>query len=327
MKVGSGSLQYELVEGWEQLPAGWSHPDVAGVCTDSKGNVYLFCRSDHPVIVYDREGHFLDSWGEGMFSPREHGMYMTADDQLYLVDDKGHNVRKFTTDGKLLQTIGPSGVPSDSGYDGANVGSITRGAPPYNRPTNLAVAPSGDLYVSDGYGNARVHRFSNQGEHCQSWGEPGVGSGEFHLPHSVWVHSDGRVFVADRENDRIQIFGPTGEYLAEWTDVQRPQDIYIDKDNLVYVAELVCPKDLESFRRGRIAEMEPGRISIYDIDGNVLARWGGPDTVAPGNFVAPHGIWVDDRGDIYLAEVTHTIGVSKGIVPDGTHTFQKFARI
>jgi sugar lactone lactonase YvrE len=143
----------------------------------------------------------------------------------------------------------------------------------------------------------------------------------------LWVHRDGRVFVCDRENDRIQIFSSDGEYLTEWLDVQKPQDIFIDKDDRVYVGELVWRKGQTSFRRGPILEEEPGRLSIFDIEGNVLLRWGAADGTQPGQFVAPHGIWVDDRGDIYLAEVTATVGVRPGLVPEDTHTFQKFARV
>jgi sugar lactone lactonase YvrE len=326
-KVGSGALQFELVEGWEQLPAGMRHADVAGVCSDSAGNVYLFCRGDHPVMVYARDGRFLDTWGEGKFSYRTHGMHMAAGDELYLVDDAKHAVGKFTLDGQQVFGFGPSETPSDTGYDGKNHGSVTHGGPPFNRPTNVGAAPSGDLYVSDGYGNSRIHRFDSHGQLSESWGEPGSGPGQFRLPHSTWVHSDGRVFVCDRENDRIQIFNPAGEFLNEWLDVQRPQDIFIDTHGLVYVGELVWRAGMHSFRRGEIAHEEPARLSIFDLDGNVLLRWGGADAAQPGNFVAPHGIWVDDQGAIYLSEVTDTIGVKPGFVPEGTHTLQKFARV
>ena len=326
-KVGSGSLQFQLVEGWEQIPAGYRHEDVAGVCSDSGGNVYLFCRGDHPIMIYDRGGRFLGSWGEGRFSYRTHGMYMAGDDSLFLVDDSNHTAGKYTLDGKLSFELGPAEHPSDTGYDGRTPASVTHAAGPFNRPTNVAVAPSGDLFVSDGYGNTRIHRFDSVGRLCESWGEPGSAHGQFRTPHSTWVHTDGRVFVCDRENDRIQIFSPTGEFQNEWLDVQRPQDIFIDRDGLVYIGELVWRAGTTSFRRGPIAEEEPARLSIYDLEGNVLLRWGGADAAAPGNFVAPHGIWVDDEGSIYMAEVTNTIGVRPGIVPEGTHTFQKFARI
>jgi DNA-binding beta-propeller fold protein YncE len=326
IRFGSGSLQFELVEGWERIPKGWTHPDVAGVCTDSEGRVFLYCRGDHPVMIYDREGNFIDSWGDGMFSYRTHGMFMGGEDQLYLVDDGGNSVGRYSLDGKLLQQIGPKGEPSDTGYDGRNVLSISHSGPPFNHPTNLAVAPSGDLYVGDGYGNARVHRFDHQGELTQSWGEPGTGPGQFHVPHGVWVHDDGRVFVADRENDRIQIFGPSGEFQTEWLDVQRPQDIFI-RDGLVYVGELLYRKGHVSQRRGPILEEEPGRLSIFDLEGNLLLRWSDPDPTKAGYFIAPHGIWLDDEGSIYLAEVTFTMAVNPGLAPVDAHTFQKFARV
>jgi len=328
MKVGSGSLQFELVEGWEQLPEGYEHEDVAGVCSDSQGNVYLFCRGEHPVMVYDRSGKFLASWGEGEFSYRIHGMHMTANDELYLVDDSGNSVARYTTDGKkVFDFEGSRGVPSDSGYDGSNHGSVKYGGPAWNRPTNVSLAPNGELYVSDGYGNSRVHRYDANGKLLQSWGEPGEGAGLFRLPHSVWAHTDGRVFVADRENDRIQIFDANGNYLTEWLDVQRPQDIFIDKDGLVYVGELMWHKGMQSFRRGIRPDEEPSRMSVYDLDGNLLLRWGDADGSQPGHFVAPHGIWVDNEGSLYMAEVTQTIGVRPGFYPRGTHTFQKFARV
>src|SRR5919199_6836505 len=141
-KVGSGALQYELVEGWEQLPAGYRHADVAGVCTDSNGNVYLFCRGDHPVMIYDRDGRFLDSWGEGEFSYRTHGMHMGNDDSLYLVDDSNHRVGKYTLDGKLEFDLGPSERPSDTGgYKRCHPPGGTKTAGAFNPPTNPARSP------------------------------------------------------------------------------------------------------------------------------------------------------------------------------------------
>ena len=320
--VGEGELKYELVQGWEGLPDGWAHRDVAGVTTDDEGNVYLFCRGDHPVIVYDRDGKLIQSWGEGDFTMRTHGMYRSGED-LFLVDDGANSVGRYSFGGQLHANYGPVGQLSASGYDGLNVDTITHGAAPYNRPTNAAVAPSGDVYVSDGYGNCRVHRFSAHGELISSWGEPGTGPGQFHIPHSVWVHTDGRVLVADRENDRIQIFSPEGEYLTEWTDVQRPQDIFI-ANGRVYIGELGYRAGATSHRRGVVEKEEPGRLSIYDLDGNVLCRWADGDPTRDGYFIAPHGLCVDNQGAIYMGEVTWTIGVSQGLAPADAHTFQKF---
>jgi DNA-binding beta-propeller fold protein YncE len=326
---------FEVIEGWEQLPDGYSHPDVADVAVDSTGRVYLFCRSEHPVLVYERDGRFVRSWGEGLFTMRAHGIAIAPDDTIWLTDDGDQTVRRFSGDGVLLATIGTSGRASETGYDGKTIGSVTRGGPPFNRPTNLAVAPSGDLYVSDGYGNARVHHFSAGGELRRSWGGPGSEPGQFMLPHAVAVHPDGRVFVCDRENDRIQIFSPEGEFLEQWTDVQRPTKLVFDARGVAIVAELTWRKGMRSFRNGPIERDLPSRVVLLDPRGAVLARlgdhgpldetWGGADPCHAGNFCAPHGLAVDPNGDLYVAEVAWTIGVSKGLVPASCHTVQKLA--
>jgi len=332
MAVGSVPA-YSPVDGWERLPPGFAHRDVAAVAVDAGGRVYLFCRGDHPVLVYERDGRFVRSWGEGVFTMRAHGITVAPDGAIWCTDDGDHTVRKFTSDGELLLTLGTSGRPSDTGYDGKSVGSVARGGPPFNRPTNLAVAANGDLYVSDGYGNARVHRFSPRGELLASWGEPGTGPGQFMLPHGIAVHRDGRVFVCDRENDRIQVFSPDGEFLAEWTDVQRPTQLAFDAEGRAFVAELCWRAGLRSFRRGPVERHLPSRIAVCDERGTVIARlgddgprdetWGAADPCRPGNFCAPHGLALDANDDLYVAEVTWTIGVSHDLVPPDCHTFQK----
>jgi DNA-binding beta-propeller fold protein YncE len=319
------ALRYGAVEGWEQLPPGYEHRDVAGVAVDSEDRVFLICRGDHPIIVYDRTGKFVGSWGEGEFTYRTHGITVGPDEMLYCTDDGNHTVRKFTPDGKLLMTLGTMNTPSDTGYNGKDTGTVARPGGPFNRPTNLAVGPKGDLYVSDGYGNCRVHRFSPTGELKHSWGLPGGGPGQFYLPHGIAVAADGRVFVCDRENDRIQIFSPDGEYLDEWTDTQRPTHLVFDAQGRAYVSELWWHKGQTSQRLGPIETARHGRVSVHDTEGRVLARWGSADACAPGSFAAPHGLAVDSRGDIYVSEVTWTFAVSRGLAPAGCHTFQKFA--
>lgn len=318
--------RFEVIEGWEQLPAGYVHKDVDGVATDSRDRVYLLTRGDARVIVYERDGTFVTSWGENIFTPRTHGICIGPDDSVWTVDDGDHTVRRFTTDGQQLMVIGTPGVASDTGYDGKTVQSIQRGAPPFNRPTDAAVAPNGDLYVVDGYGNARVHHFTTDGKLIRSWGEPGTGPGQFHLPHAVFVARDGRVLIADRENDRIQFFSPEGEYLDQWTHVQRPTDLYIDRGGLVYVSELWWRVGQSSFVHGPIKYDLPGRLSVFDLDGNLLLRWCSADRCAAGNFIAPHTLCVDSRGDLYVGEVTYTYAVKNGLVPADAHTFQKFMR-
>ncbi len=329
MIVGDRSVAaYEVVEGWEQLPSGWTHGDVAGVATDGQDRVYVFNRSEHPVIVYERDGRFLGTWGEGVFT-RPHGISI-KNDVVYCADDTDHTVRAFTLDGKLQWTIGTLNQPSDTGYspEGAtNLLSIKRGAGPFNRPTRLSVAPSGDLYVSDGYGNARVHRFSAGHQFLKSWGEPGDGPGEFNLPHSVWVHRDGRVFVCDRENDRVQIFDADGNLQSTWTNVTRPGDLFIDDQDRVFLGEMAWQAGTVTMAGRPIDETRPAQLSIRDLDGRLVTRWGGTDPCAPGNFSSPHGVWVDSHGDVYVAEVTHTALSRDGRWHPGCHSIQKFARV
>jgi DNA-binding beta-propeller fold protein YncE len=325
--VGSGDLTFELIPQWERLPAGWSHGDVAGVATDSRDRVYVFNRSEHPLIVYDSDGQFLTSWGEGVFT-RPHGITI-HEDVAYCADDTDHTVRAFTLDGSLLWTLGTLNQPSDTGYSPvgrANLASIKRGAGPFNRPTRLAVAPDGDLYVSDGYGNARIHRFSADRQLIQSWGEPGTEPGQFHLPHSVWVHTDGRVFVCDRENDRIQIFDRSGTLLEIWSDLARPGDLLIDSAGHVFVGEMAWNVD-ETHLDGRpFIEARSAQMSIRDLSGRLLVRWGGDDPCAPASFASPHGMCMDGQGNLYVAEVTHTALSRSNRWHPECHSLQKFAR-
>jgi len=320
----STGLTYEVVDWQERIPPELAHKEVADVAIDVNEHVLLYARYDHAVFMYDPDGRFVRSWGRELFG-RSHGITAAADGSIYCVDDGHHAVRKFSAEGDLLMTIGTPGKPSDTGYDGKSGASIRCGAGPFNRCTSLAVAPNGELYVSDGYGNARVHRFSARGELLRSWGEPGTGPGQFRTPHGIFVRRDGRVMVADRENNRIQFFDPDGEYLEEWTDVQRPCAIDIDREGFVYVAEIAEKTDPNSGVLGIVAEDRPGRVSIFDPSGRLVARWGEYGCEA-GHFIAPHGIAVDHRGDVYVAEVCWTLAGQFGIVPPTCHQVQKFTR-
>jgi len=318
--------RFEVVEGWEKLPQGYVHKDVDGVAVDSKDNVYLMTRKDPRLIVYDRDGNFLRSWGEDVFTPRTHGVAVGPDDMVYSVDDGDHTIRKFTPEGKQVIMIGTPGKASDTGYDGKNHGSVMRGGPPFNRPTNAAIASDGEIYVCDGYGNSRVHQFSPDGTLIRSWGEPGTGPGQFRLPHGIAISPDNRVFVTDRENDRIHIYSRDGNLLDMWTHVQRPTDISFDREGRAYVSELWWRVGQSSFTNGKIKYDLPGGVRVLDLAGNVLLHWCNADREAPGNFVAPHAISVDSRGDVYVGEVTWSFGVSRGGVSENAHTLQKFKR-
>ena len=317
-------IEFEVVEGWEKLPEGWSFVEVAGVATDSRDRVYAFNRGEHPMIVFDADGNFLDAWGEGVFA-NPHGIHIGPDDRIYAADNVDHTVRIFTPDGQLLQTLGEENKPSDTGFVAGKT-PVQFGGGPFNRVTNVALSSGGELFVADGYGNARVHAFSAEGEHRFSWGEPGGGPGEFRLPHAIALDRDDTVYVADRENSRIQVFKPNGEYVKEWTHVTRPDDLYIDGDDILYVAELG-----EIAGRSPDVEILPhmphARVTLLDLDGQVVQTFGGADPVQPGSFFAPHGIWADSRGDLYVSEVIVSGGGNRGLVPLDCHALQKFVRI
>jgi len=317
---------YEADDHWAKLPSGWTWPEASAVATDSKDRVFVFNRGEHPVMIFDRDGTFLSSWGKGGFAI-PHGITIGPDDAVYCTDDLDHTVGKFTPDGQLIWKLGESGKPSYTGATSMDFRTILRAGPPFHYPTNLAIGPNGDLYISDGYGNARVHRFSSSGKLISSWGEPGSGPGQFRIPHGIAVDSNGTVYVADRENSRIQLFNSEGNYLTEWTNVARPCQVFIDSNSTVYVAELGFYAGMWPGTTAPSVDSPGGRVSIFNLQGELQARWGGgKNPCAPGDFFAPHGICVDSHGDIYVAEVVMSAGGKQGLVPHDCHSLQKFTR-
>jgi hypothetical protein len=298
MIYGTGSYRYEHVPDWAKLPGGWSWGHGTGVAVDDEDHVYFFNRTVHPVIVFDREGNFLRSWGEGVFK-RPHGVFITLDQFVWGADDGDHVISQFDLDGRLLKTLGLRGKPSDTGYvhEGdltKRLDSIKREAGPFNRPTKLVLAPWGEMYASDGYGNARVHRFSADGTLIGSWGEPGRAPGQFRLPHGLAVDARGRILAADRENSRVQLFSREGDFLEAWTDLEKASDVAVDKDGVLYVSEL------------------PRGVCVMDQDGRVLSRF---DAVKDHVLRQAHSLCVDSRGDLYVVEIA-----------EGSPTIHKFVR-
>lgn len=327
--VGNAQFRYEANDQWAQLPAGWNFVEVVGVATDSRDRVFVLSRSEHPVTVFDPHGAFLGSWGEGLFV-RPHGIHIGPDDAVYVTDDRDHSVRKYTTEGKLLLTLGRRGVASMTGVE-SDYRSIKQAAGPFNLPTNLALAPDDSIFITDGYGNARVHKFSPEGQLILSWGEPGDKPGQFHLPHGLAVDRDSHVYIADRENSRVQIFDGEGRFLTEWQDLARPTEVFIDEhddgDDYVFVSEIGFRCGLFP---GAVAPTNPdgSRMSIFNRKGELLCRWGGgPDPCATGDFFAAHDVWVDSHGDVYVSEVALSAGGNRGLVPPTCHTLQKFVRV
>ena len=282
--VGGGKYTYEVNEEWARLPEGWEMP-AAAVAVDSQDRVFVYNRTpDHPIIVLDRDGNYLYSWGKGLFA-FPHAILVDKDDNVWLVDRNHGQVMKFTAQGERLMTIGAQGYRSHTGADPTEISAtsykgVTHGGEPFNLPAGIALAPSGEIFIADGYANCRVHRFSPEGKLLLSWGDPGDGPGQFNLPHGVWIDRHGRVLVADRENDRVQVFTQEGEHLATWpTHLIGPALFYVDDEDTVY-----------------IPEHNGGLVSILNLEGDRMARWGSEI------HRSCHGICLDSHKDIYVAQ-------------------------
>jgi sugar lactone lactonase YvrE len=270
--LGSGKFTYDVDKEWGRRVGGLSEFGlVSGVAGDSQDRVYLFIRAPvAEILVLDPEGKLLGRWGAGQFV-EPHMISIDGRDEIYATDISAHTVTRWTLDGTLLQTWG---TPGATGAPGA----------PFNKPTRAVMTSDGELYVSDGYGQQRVHRFAADGTLKHSWGEQGTGPGQFALPHAVCVDSRDRVLVCDRENARVELFDRAGTYLGEWPDLANPMQIYV-RDDVLYMAE------------------SNQRVSIMTLDGDVLARWGSKGTGLDQFTNAPHSIWADSHGDVYVSEV------------------------
>ena len=316
--VGTGSYTYEVAQGWPRIPEGWETRAVADVAVDSQDRVFLFTRGEHPVMIFDREGNLLDSWGKGFSLP--HAIWITLDDSaVFLVDRDQHIVMKFTLTGEHLMTIGTKNRPSDTGVTQPSADGykfIKRGAGPFNMPAGVVQAPSGDIFVADGYGNCRVHKFTSDGKLLASWGELGTGPGQFQLPHGLWIDRLGRLLVADRENDRIQLFTQDGEFIEEWSDLLGPAQMFIDANDLVYVPE----------HNGCM-------FSILTMEGKRLVRWGsGRRDAGPGEFTSPHGVcgwtpWVLSTSQNQEARESRNLSEKRGNLRPGGDMARKGFRV
>jgi DNA-binding beta-propeller fold protein YncE len=304
-RLGSGDFVYADDPRWAKLPDGWRFHNVAGLGIDSKDNVYVFDRGPHPLMVFDRHGNFLRSWGEGQFK-RPHAVHIAADDTVWLTDDSNHVVRRYTEKGELLLSLG------EAGHSSAYMSGI-----PFNRCTHTAMSPEGDVYVSDGYGNARVHKYAPDGRLLLSWGSPGTMPGEFNIPHNITCDADGWVYVADRENHRVQVFDGKGRYETQWNNLHKPCGMYMrpGKCPHCYIAEAGAHHAAVNRDMPNVGP----RVSILDCKGALLARFGGPRSGdgGPAHFLGLHSIAVDSAGAIYVADLaSQTWGRMNPEVPE-----------
>jgi len=263
---------YQPVAGWPELPPKLELGAVSAVATDSKDRVYVAHRAAKPILVFDREGKFLRSWGDDHIKT-PHGLRVDPDGNIWVTDIGNHLVMKFDPEGKLLLSLGKKGEASDL-------------PDRFNQPTDVAVTPGGDFYITDGYGNSRVLKFSRDGKLLKQWGTKGKGESEFNLPHAVCLGAKGRVYVGDRENNRVQVFDADGKFLHQWKESGAPYGLFLAGERLF------------------VADGRAGWVRVLDADGKLLGRWGSPGKAA-GQFRMPHMLSVDSRGDVYVAEVTN----------------------
>ncbi len=295
---------YHRVVDWAQLPAGMTWAAVIGAEPGPDGNMYVLhrcfensCagRTEPPLLKFNEAGKLLKVWGAGMFV-FPHGFHIDRDGNVWVTDaraagGKGHQVFKFSPDGTLLLTLGKPGVAGD-------------GPDTFNEPTDVVTAPNGDIFVTEGHldantgkvsGNNRVVKLSKDGKFIKAWGKPGAGPGDFNAPHTIALDSRGRLFVGDRNNNRIQIFDQNGTFIDQWKQFSRPSGIYITKDDTIYVADSESwGPDNPGFKKGiRIGNAKDGSVTYFieDVESTTTEHSGA------------EGVGVDGQGNVYGAVV------------------------
>lgn len=266
-------VQFEYRDGFQEVEGWPTEADrigaAAAVEVTPHGNVLVFRRESPNLWEVDKEGGLVREWGD-QIAQWAHSVRVDREGYLWTVDGQGHEIKKWSADGReLLLSLGEFGVSGDGPYH-------------FNRPTDVAVATNGDIFVSDGYGNSRIVRYDREGRFIMEWGRSGSGTREFDIPHSITIDSRGRILVADRENDRVQVFDVKGTLLDSLTHVGRPYGVYVTEEDLLYVADL------------------PGAtVWIVDLDsGEIVGNVEGTDGI--------HWVAVDPLGNVYTASVRYT---------------------
>lgn len=293
---------YRPIENWAKLPEGRPWGSTAGVTVDRKGNIWVAerCGANScagsklaPILEFGPSGKLLTSFGAGMFI-FPHGITAGRDGNIWVTDGdgkdgKGHQVFKFSPTGKVLMTLGKAGVAGNS-------------EDTFNKPSAVAIATNGDIFVADGHGgesNARIVKFSKDGKFIMTWGKKGSAPGELNIPHALAFDSKGRLFVADRGNNRIQIFDQNGKFVDQWQQFSRPSGLFIDPNDVIYVADSESgsvAKDHGAWKRGiRVGSAKDGSLKAFIPDPNADPNYTGTS--------AAEGVAADTKGVIYGAEV------------------------
>lgn len=265
------TLNYRVDPDWPQLPSGWTFEESPGVAVGAGERVFVFHRGPHPLMVFESSGAFIRSWGDGLFG-RPHAVKFDREGNLWVVDDGAHFVAKTDAGGRVRLVLGRKGTAGASNEL-------------FNRPTDVAFGLSGDIYVTDGYGNSRVVQFTRNGEFVRAWGKKGTGPGEFNLPHAIAVDQHGRVFVGDRDNFRMQVFSGEGKFLEEWTHVGSPWGLVLTPSDELFMCDGYA-----------------NRILKLDLEGKVSGVLSGPGKL-PGRLDFAHHLAVAPSGALYVAEI------------------------
>ncbi|HTI49799.1 MAG TPA: peptidyl-alpha-hydroxyglycine alpha-amidating lyase family protein [Planctomycetaceae bacterium] len=300
------AVGYEVDAAWPKKPENIKWRYMTGVAVDKQDRIWTINAVDPPVQVYDRDGKLLDSWGTGQFT-LPHYLRIDGEGNVWAADFRQHTIRKFTPKGELLLTLG---VPNERGNDERHL----------NGPTDIAITPAGEIFVTDGYGNNRIIHFDKTGKFVKTWGKLGVGAGELSQPHSIVVDSKGRLYVAERNNCRIQIFDQNGKSLDQWRNLVNPWGLcMLPNDELI-----VCGSSPKRWtERGNLGNPPTDQLVMkFDTDGRVQELWtfplARPDEMLPGHLDWVHGLGVDSQGNLYLSDVADD---------SPAHRLQKFTRL
>jgi len=292
------STWYEVDPNWPQRPDDMPWGQTPGIAVDSKDQVWVFTRAEPPIQIYSADGAFIRAWGKGMIGctpngPGSHHMKIDSQGMIWLADVADHVVSQFMPDGKLLKTLGTPGEP---GCDEKHL----------NKPTDMAITPDGQVFVSDGYGNARIVHFDADGKFVKAWGKLGSGPGEFSLPHAIVVDSKGKLYVADRNNARVQVFDQDGRFLDQWQNLIVPWGLWVTPKDEIWV----CGCSPMQWRETDTTLSCPPKDQVFmkfDTSGKALQLWtvpkGEDDEQQPGELNWVHGIAVDSKGNIYATDI------------------------